>query len=171
MGLSWLNGVPEPVKSILIGAAGEFAGSITAGIVTRVLAAAGHQVRKRFQAEPRTKALNQAVARALLDTVSDLTDAPELQTHYLRLFELWIARDAVAGELSQLIDPRRESHLDMKLLRKEFEAIGCDADWLGEGFDFDRVIKRLVQSFCDAAASEPELQGVIAIAELRAVRE
>ncbi len=169
--MSWLNAVPEPVKAVLVGAAGEFAGSMTAGIVTRLCSAAGYAVSKRFQTEPRTKALNQAMAMALFKTVSDLTGNPDLMGHYLGLFERWVERDAVAGGLSQLIDPRRESHLDLKLLEKEFEAIGCDTAWLGQGFDFDTVIERFVQSFRDTAASEPELQGVIVIAELRTLVE
>ena len=52
MDLTVLNNLPEPLKSILIGATGDFLGGMAAEISGRLLDAAGYQVKKRFRPEP-----------------------------------------------------------------------------------------------------------------------
>ena len=168
---SWINTIPEPLRTILIGAAGDFAGGLASDIAGRLLDAAGYQVKKRFRSEPQQDALNQAMAEALLVTVSAQTDDPDLMAHYLTLFGEWSARDAVAGELSQVIDPRPDAEIDLDLLAAEFEASGYDPDLLGGDVVFQNVVAQFVSSFYDAAARQPTLQGQIEIGLLRGIAE
>ncbi len=171
MDLSWIDTIPEPLKTILIGAAGDFAGGVASDIAGRLLDAAGYQVKKRFRPEPQQDALNEAMAEALLVTVSAQTDDPDLMAHYLTLFGEWSARDAVAGELSQVIDPRPDAEIDLDLLAAEFEASGYDPDLLGGDVVFQNVVAQFVSSFYDAAARQPTLQGQIEIGLLRGIAE
>ena len=167
---SWINTLPEPLRTILLGAAGDFAGGLAANVVSRLLGAAGYQVQKRLRSGPQQTALNEAMAEALLLTVRQQTDDPALQAHYLALFGEWSGRDAVAGELSQVIDPRPNVEIDLDTLAAEFEAAGYDPDLLGDVV-FQDVVAQLVASFYDAAARQPALQGQIEIGLLRGIVE
>ena len=111
------------------------------------------------------------MAEALFVTASSLTDDPDTLTHYLGILGEWLARDAVVGELSQVIDPRPGAELDVALLAAEFEAAGFEPDLLGEDITFERVVGRLVQAFYDAASKQPELQGQMEIGLLRGIVE
>lgn len=165
---SWINPLPEPLRTILIGAAGDFAGGLAADMVGRLLGAAGYQVQKRFRPGPQQAALNGAMAEALLLTVRRQTDDPILQGHYLDLFGQWTYRDAVAGELSQVIDPRPDAEIDLDLLAAEFEAAGYDPNLLGD-VGFQDVVAQVVANFYDAASRQPALQGKIEIGLLRGI--
>ncbi len=165
---SWINTLPEPLRTILLGAAGDFAGGLAANVVSRLLGAAGYQVQKRLRSGPQQTALNEAMAEALLLTVRQQTDDPALQAHYLALFGEWSGRDAVAGELSQVIDPRPDAEIDLDTLAAEFEAAGYDPDLLGDVV-FQDVVAQLVANFYDAAARQPALQGQIEIGLLRGI--
>ena len=167
---SWINTLPEPLRTILLGAAGDFAGGLAANVVSRLLGAAGYQVQKRLRSGPQQTALNEAMAEALLLTVRQQTDDPALQAHYLALFGEWSGRDAVAGELSQVIDPRPDAEIDLDTLAAEFEAAGYDPDLLGDVV-FQDVVAQLVANFYDAAARQPALQGQIEIGLLRGIVE
>jgi formylglycine-generating enzyme required for sulfatase activity len=171
MDLAWLNSIPEPSRSILIGAAGEFLGGLAAEITGRLLDAAGYQARKHFQGEPEQQALTRALAEGLYATVSQLTDDPDVKAHYLEIFGEWSQREVVAGELSKLIDPRDQAELDLALLREEFEALGYEPDLLGESVEFEAVVARFASAFYDAAARQKELQGRIQIGLLRGIVE
>ena len=171
MDLTWFNTLPEPVKALLLGAAGDFLGGLAADVTGRLVDAAGYQVKKRFRPEPQQVALNAAMAEALFVTASSLTDDPDTLTHYLGILGEWLARDAVVGELSQVIDPRPGAELDVALLAAEFEAAGFEPDLLGEDITFERVVGRLVQAFYDAASKQPELQGQMEIGLLRGIAE
>ncbi|MBE2233803.1 MAG: SUMF1/EgtB/PvdO family nonheme iron enzyme, partial [Anaerolinea sp.] len=170
MDISLINTLPEPLQTILIGAAGDFAGGLAANMVSHLLSAAGYQVQKRFRPEPQQAALNTAMAEALLLTVRRQTDDPALQAHYLELFGQWAGRDAVAGELSQVIDPRPDAEIDLDLLAREFEAAGYDPDLLGD-VAFQAMVAQFVADFYDAAARQPALQGQIEIGLLRGIAD
>jgi formylglycine-generating enzyme required for sulfatase activity len=165
---SWINTLPEPLRTILIGAAGDFVGGLAADMVGRLLGKAGYQVQKRFRPGPQQAALNEAMAEALLLTVRRQTDDPALQAHYLTLFGEWSSRDAVAGELSQVVDPRPDAGIDLDLLTAEFEAAGYAPDLLGDGV-FQDVVAQFVADFSDSAARQPALQGQIEIGLLRGI--
>ena len=169
MDLAVLNNLPEPLRSILIGAAGDFLGGMASEITGRLLDAAGCQVKKRFRPEPQQLALNWAMAEALFVTVRSLTDDPELMAHYLQILGEWLARDAVVGELSQIVDPRPQAEIDLDLLAEEFRALGYEPDLLGAGVDFAEVVKRFAGAFYNAAAKEQELQGQLQIGLLRGI--
>ncbi len=165
--LSWINSLPEPTRSILIGALGNFA----ADMAGRLINAGGYAVKKAFAPEPKQKALERAMAQALLVTAHGLTDDPDLFQHYLGLLGEWTAREAVTGELSQVIDPRPDTTLDLALLTEEFEALDYEPELLHEELDFPEVVGRFVAAFYDAAAGEPELQEPIKIGLLRGIAE
>ncbi|HNS03945.1 MAG TPA: SUMF1/EgtB/PvdO family nonheme iron enzyme [Anaerolineae bacterium] len=170
MDLSWINAIPEPLRTMLIGAAGDFAGGLAADVVGRLLTASGYQVRKRLSPGPQQSALNAAMAEALAVTVARLSEDPDLMAHYLTLFGQWAAREAVAGELSQVVDPRPDVTLDLDLLASEFEAAGYEPNLLGD-VGFRDVAARFVGNFYDAAARQPALQGQIEIGLLRGIAE
>ena len=71
MDLTWLNTLPEPLKAILLGAAGDFLGGLAADVTGRLVDAAGYQVKKRFRPEPQQAALNAAMAEALFVTAGE----------------------------------------------------------------------------------------------------
>ncbi len=168
---SWINTIPEPLRTILIGAAGDFVGGLAADVTGRLIDAASYQVRRRLRPEPQQVALNQAMAGALYETVSGQTDDPDLMAHFLTLFGEWSARDEVAGELSQVIDPRPDAKINLDLLAAEFEASGYDPDLLGGDVSFEELVAEFVTNFYDAAARQPSLQGQIEIGLLRGIAE
>jgi hypothetical protein len=171
MDLSWLNNLPEPARTILIGAAGDFLGGMAAEVTGRLIDAAGYQAKKRFRPEPQQLALNRAMAGALFETANSLTDDPVLLGHVLDLLGQWLAREAVVDELSQVIDPRPGVQIDAALLRDEFEALEYVPETLAEGVEFEDLVARLVAAFYDAAATESDLQGQIEIGLLREIAE
>ena len=67
-----LNDLPEPLKTILIGAAGDFLGGLGSAVAGRLLAAGGYAVAKTFRPPPRQQALNRAMAQALWTTARQL---------------------------------------------------------------------------------------------------
>lgn len=150
-----MSTTPDPVQQVAV--------SVAADIVWRLIQAGGYPVKKRFSAEPRRAALNTAVGEALATTIEALTDDPDRMTHYLQIFGEWAQQDAVAGELSQLVDPRENAKLDLDLLREEFEALGYAPELLGEGVSFDEVAVGLAAAFREAADRQPELADEIQI--------
>lgn len=168
---SFFSTLPEPAQTLLLGAAGDFLGGLASSIVGRLLEKLGYQARKRLRPEPKQVATNQAMAQALYKTFSKITDEPEGVDHYLYMFNEWTKREAVAGELSQLLDPRPRAELDLVLLVNEFEDLGYDPDLLGEGILFEDLVRDFSREFYDAAAAQPELQGAIEIGLLRGMVE
>ena len=169
--LSWLNQVPEPLRSILVGATGDFLGGIGAEVAGRLLDAAGYRVRKRLEPEPRRAALDRAMSRALYEVVRGLADGPDEMVHYLGILGEWLQREAVAGEMAQLVDPQAGGEIDVELLRRELSALGYDPELLGHGITFARMVAGFATAFYDAAAAEPELEGPIQIGLLRGIAE
>ncbi|MCP4687470.1 MAG: hypothetical protein GY859_05425, partial [Desulfobacterales bacterium] len=92
-----------------------------------------------------------------------ITDNPDKYEHILGVFREWIDREEVALELSQVIDPRPDTEIDVNLLHREFEALGYSPGMLGENVNFMELVMTLVQAFSHAAAPQPELQGQIRI--------
>ena len=165
--LSWINSLPEPTKSIVISTLGK----VAADMAGRLINAGGYAIKKAFAPGPRREALERAMAQALLVTAHGLTDDFVLFQHYLGLLGEWAAREAVTGELSQVIDPRSDTTLDLALLTGEFEALGYEPELLHEELGFPDVVARFVAAFYDAAAAEPELQEPIKIGLLRGIAE
>jgi len=166
-----LNHLPKPVQDVLIGATGNFLAGLALEITTRILDTVGYQVRKRFHTEPQKQALTQAMAEALTYTIQGLTKEPEMMIHLLEIFNKWTEQESVAGELSQIVDPRPNVELDLDLLRNEFETLEYAPDLLGLTITFEDVVARFVHAFYDAAALQPELQGQIEIGLLRGIVE
>ncbi len=111
------------------------------------------------------------MARALHETIDAFTDDQEAYKHYLGMFKEWIDREDVALELSQVIDPRPDTEIDLNLLHREFEALGYSPEMLGEGVDFMKLVMNLIQAFSNGAALQPELQGQIQIGYLKDIAE
>ena len=167
MDLSWINSLPEPTKSIVISALAK----VASDIVGRLINASGYAIKKAFTSEPQQQALTDATAQALIITARSLTDDPILFEHYVGLLGNWAQREAVAGELSQVIDPRPETTLDVDLLTAEFEALGYEPELVDEELDFPQIVARFASAFYEAAAAEPELQETIKIGLLRGIAE
>ena len=70
---AWLATLPEPLRTLLIGAAGDFVGGLASDVVGRLLDAAGYQVKKRFRPTPQQLALTETLAEALVVTISRQT--------------------------------------------------------------------------------------------------
>ncbi len=83
----------------------------------------------------------------------------------------WATRETVIGELSQVIDPRPETTLDLELLTNEFSRLDYEPELLHEEMDFSEVVARFVSAFYDAAADEPEILESIKIGLLRGIAE
>lgn len=169
--LLWLNALPEPHKTILLGAAGDYIGSMAAAATGRLIGALSSRARKRFDPAQELTPLNRAMAKALAVTVTGLTGDADLYRHYLTLLNDWMKRDVVVEELSLVIDPRPDVSLDLGLLRDEFTALDYDPDLLGSGVTFERIVRDFVRAFYNAAAQDKELQGQIEIGLLRRIVE
>jgi len=116
-------------------------------------------VRKRFQPDEEHVALTAAVSEALVTTLQHWTQDEELLIHYLHIFEKLTQREIVAGEISQLLDPRADAELDVDLLAREFQALDYDADWLG--IDFALFLRQFTQAFSSAAARSDRLRPLL----------
>jgi hypothetical protein len=171
MTFDWFNALPDSIREILIGAAGDFTGGLAGQAVSGLLSMASYLVRRRFQSEAQQQALQRAMAQALAETASAASDDEETQRHFLDMLAVWLEREAVLGELSQLVDPRPDASLDLKILAAEFEAAGFAPDWLGAEGRFAEIVAKLAGAFYTAAASQPALQGQIAIGLLRRMAE
>ena len=91
------------------------------------------------------------------------------RNHLLSVFEPWIKRDEVAGELSQLIDARPGAKLDLELLSREFKAAGRSVQYLD--VDFESLVVKLARNFEEAAAAHKILRERIDTAALRTLVE
>ena len=136
MDLTWFNQLAEPLQTILLGGAGGYMAGMAADVSGRFLRVLGRRVQKQFRDTPRQQALNLAMAQALHETVRLITDDRETVKHYLGIFNEWMKREDVIEELSQVIDPRPDSDIDMDLLASEFEAAGLAPELLGEDVEF-----------------------------------
>lgn len=158
---SLLSTMPEPTESTHTQVADD--------LTTRLLNAAGYQVKKRFCPESTRQALSEALADALLSTVDEFTDEQDSMAPYFQAFGGWSKREAVAGELSQLIDPRDDTELDLELLREEYEALGYTPDPQEDSVTVETFVTRFAGMFRDAVAERPALQEPIPIDRLHAV--
>jgi HEAT repeat protein len=144
-----------------------YTSKIAADLTMRLVGAVGRRVARPFQEEPRRRALQEALEEGLSSAIERFPLASEHRDHYLDIFQGFMKRDAVIEELTQVIDPRPDSSLDMDLLRREFVDAGFDPGHI----EFPEVISRFVAAFYDAAAKKAELQGAIEIALLRKITE
>ncbi|MCP4693055.1 MAG: hypothetical protein GY859_33745, partial [Desulfobacterales bacterium] len=168
---TWFSQLAKPLQDLLVGSAGNYFGGVAGAATGQIIGFAGRGVIKRFRPDSRRQALNLAMARALHETIDALADTPDAYKHLLGILEKWITREEVAAELSQVIDPRPDTEIDLNLLHREFEALGCSTEMLGEGVNFMELVMNLVQAFSHAAALQPELQGQIQLGYLRDMAE
>jgi len=149
----------EPLKTILLSAAGN--------LTARFIAASALKVQKQFSDEPRKEALNEAMTKALRATVGEISDDPEKIKHYVGIFSEWMQRESVTAELAQVIDPRLAAKPDIETLRSEFENSGYDWKWLG--VNFESCLSRFIEEFKNDAAKQHNLQGLINIKLLQEI--
>jgi len=171
MSPEWFLQLSTPVQTLLLGASANFSGGLAAKAVELMLGLSSNRIRKKFQPEPRRRALNLALAKALSRTVGGLTDDPNLTVSFLEYFGKWLERDEVVDELCQVIDPRPGAEIDLELLAREFEAAGFEPGQLGEGQEFTAIAGQLVHELYLAAATDSELQGAIEIQLLAELAE
>jgi hypothetical protein len=157
---------PE-IKELLLGAGGDYLGGLAASISGQLLKAAGSRIAKRFKPEPQQKALNKALALALHKTGQSLGLENDALYHFTKVFSAWLEREAVATELSLLIDPRPDCEPEMDELHQEFMQIGFAAEKLSGELDFNQVVSAFIKHFTSAAAMQSELQNQIQIGILR----
>lgn len=160
-----VNHLSEPVRRRLLGTGNREDPGLAQTIAARLLNVSGYHTRKRFQSSSAIDGLAWVAADALVATIGALSEDPERTMHYLDLLERWLEREAVVGELSQVIDPRFDSDLDLAMLAQEFVALG-EAPALPENQPLmEAAIARFVAEFYDAmtrqamfaAASAPQL--------------
>lgn len=131
---------------------------IAISLAVKLVEASAGKVRKLFSASETQKALQRSIATAL-DKALAAQDLEKIyQDHYSTLFEEFFQRDAVVDELSQLLDPRPDLELDFKVLAREFQEAGGDADLI-EHFDLDAFLRTFASELYAAAAGEEALQG------------
>ncbi len=168
---TWFNQLGKPVRDLLLGAAGDYLGGLAGAATGQIIRFAGVRIVKKFKSEPRVQALNLAMAQALHETINALTDKPDAYEHLLGILKEWIEREEVALELSQVIDPRPNTEIDLDLLHREFEALGYSSEMLSEGVNFMALVMKIIQAFSNAAALQPELHGQIQIGYLKGITE
>lgn len=140
-------------------------------LVQRLLNAAGYLAQKRFRAAPARQALVRAAVQALAATITSLGDDPERMLLYLDFLERWIGRETVAGELSQLIDPRPDQQLDLDALADEFVALGEPPAVPENRLLLKTVVARCLAFFYRAMLDEPALAELMAGELLLALAE
>lgn len=146
---------PEPLRSRLFGAGNPDEPGLARAVAHRLLSASGYHTRKQFQSASSVDGLVQVAVDALAATIGALSDDPERAALYLDLLERWLARETVVGELSQVIDPRFDSELDLAMLAREFVALGEDPALPENQSLMEAAIARFVAEFYDAMTRQP----------------
>jgi formylglycine-generating enzyme required for sulfatase activity len=167
MDASLIKALSPEIKELLLGAGVGYSSGLAASISTELLKAAGGRVAKKFKKSHQHEALNQAMAQALHQTGLSLNLEKDGLFHFIKVFGAWLKCDAVAIELSHLIDPRPDEKLEIDELRQEFMQIGFAAEKLAAELDFDQVVGTFIKHFTSAAAAQPELQNQIQIGLLK----
>ncbi len=145
-----VNQLPPPVRRRLLGDDNLAEPGLAHMVAARLLDASGYHTRRHFQSAGAVDGLARVATDALAATIDALTDDPERTTLYLDLLERWLDREAVVGELSQVIDPRFDSELDLEMLAREFVALG-EAPALPENQSLmEAAIARFVAEFHNA---------------------
>jgi len=167
----WLSAQPEVVKDVLVGAGGDMLGGLASQAVAALLGQAGGRVIRQFTPDPQSKALRRAMARAMVETLAEQIDDPDLLALMLGHFTKWLERPEVATELSAIIAPNPDVSLDLDLLETECEEAGFAAEWLGADVDFVAVVTSFVSRFYDAACLEDEFFPPITLQLLRGMAD
>ncbi|MEZ4769059.1 MAG: SUMF1/EgtB/PvdO family nonheme iron enzyme [Caldilineales bacterium] len=166
-----LNLWPKPLRDRLLGDGNNDELGLAHAVAERLLAASGYHTRKQFQSASAVDGLARAAVDALVATISALNDDPERTALYLDLLERWLAREPVVGELSQLIDPRFDSELDLPMLAREFVALGQDPALPQNQSLMEAAIARFVAEFYEAMTRQPLVSNALTpqlVAELAA---
>jgi len=171
MDLTWIQQLPETQRLLLFGSAGNYFGGLAAHATAKLLEAAGAGIRKKFRPEPREKALNIAFGQALNETFKSFTLDDATFKHLCTFFQEWLAREDVVIELVKLIEPHKDSKINLEVLKHEFEDLGYSPDYLGEDIRFESLVLRFADEFKNAAAKQPELQEHIKISLLKDIVE
>ena len=149
-----VNQLPAPVRSRLLGDVNLAEPGLAHTVAARMLDASGYRTRKHFQSPDAIDGLARAATEALVATIVALGGDQERMALYLDLLERWLDQEAVVGELSQVIDPRFDSELDLAMLAQEFVAMG-EAPALPENQSLmEASIARFVSEFHDAMTRE-----------------
>lgn len=135
---------------------------IAASLVISLLKASAGIVRKRLSQSDARKALEAAIAAALAEALEgqELRDRDEDWEHYGSLLEDFFAREEVAFELAQLLDPRPDQAPDLTTLAHEFRMAGYDPETM-PGFDLDAFLRAFFSAFYAAAGLQEPLRGGI----------
>ena len=156
-----VNQLPAPVRTRLLGDGNSAVPGLAHTVAARLLAASGYHTRKHFQSPGAIDGLATIATDALVATIGALSDDQERTMLYLDLLERWLDQEAVVGELSQVIDPRFDSELDLAMLAQEFVALG-EAPALPENQSLmEAAIARFVSEFHDAMTRQLSSQRVI----------
>ena len=153
---------PATLHAILIGTAGDASGGLIAGILT---ALAG-RVARRFQPEPRQKALLAAFEQALPAAFAATSQSGPLTHYYLDSLTAFLRKDIVREELALLLNPGEDA-FDLKRLRQVFTDItqGYPPDVIPD-LQFEPFVAALAHNFALAVRGQPDLQEVIKIERL-----
>lgn len=140
--------------------AAAIAEGIAANLVTGLLNASAGKVRRGFSNRTARAALDAAVAEALLSALTaalhTTSGGAMLRDHYEGLFRSFFAREPVAEELAQLLDPRPGASPNPEVLAHELEACGFAAELLVD-FDLPAFVASFAQGFYSAAGRQPAL--------------
>lgn len=166
-----VNHLPQPLRDRLLGAGNLNEPGLAHIMAARLLDASGYHTRKQFQSASAVNGLARVAVDALAATIGALSDDSERAAHYLDLLERWLAREAVVGELSQVIDPRFDSELDLAMLAREFVALGEDPALPQNQSLMEAAIARFVAEFYEAMTHQPTVGNALTpplVAELAA---
>ncbi len=163
----WFTALPQPIRDVLIGGGG----GLVAQAASALLGEASGRVRRRLEPTPQQTALQHALARALVETLTARVADPlvlrELLTHFAR----WLERPNVALELAPLVEPNPDVTIDLAKLEAEFAAAGFAPELLGEDLEFAELMSGFVRAFYDAACLERDLQDNIELQLLRGMAD
>jgi hypothetical protein len=138
---------------------------VAADLSVLFLRAVNRKLARKFQDGNREAALRAAIGGALVAATSRMNVDPCMREHYLGLFSSFFCSETVVDELCQLLNPTATTRLDLEQLKVDFIGAGFDPDTV----PFEVIMAEFVRGFRDAAAQQPEFQGVIEIGLLRSI--
>ena len=163
----WFTALPQPIRDVLTGSGGDLVARAAAALIGE----ASGKVRRRLAATPQQTALQHALARGLVETLTARVDDPLVLRELLDHFGRWLERPNVALELAPIIEPNPDVTIDLARLEAEFEDAGFAPELLGEELEFAELMSGFVRAFYDAACTEPDLQDNIELQLLRGMAE
>ena len=166
MEIPWWNQLPHRLQHFLIGSASSITSGVISGIVLQFLNAIGRRAARKFQSSDGKRALEAAMTCALERTAQSAAPDQQKRFHFMKLFTAWLEREAVVDELSQLIDPRAHSNIDLHLLEREFTLLGFAARRLQQELRFSDAALAFMHHFRNALAEQAALQNRISIGHL-----